>query len=83
MRYEPTAVVRHQHGAASKQRLLRTTYYFFRAMDLFYRKHYARRYHPVLTGLVRIGIYLALTTSLVRSALARPDTRRVGLTSPS
>jgi GT2 family glycosyltransferase len=83
VRYEPAAVVRHQHGAASRQRILRTTYYFFRAMDLFYRKHYASRYHPVLTGVVRVGIYLALTTSLVRSALARPGPRRVELTSPS
>ena len=60
VRYEPSIVVEHQHGAASRQRALRTNYHFFRAMDLFYRKHYVQQYHPLLTGVVRTRIYAAL-----------------------
>jgi N-acetylglucosaminyl-diphospho-decaprenol L-rhamnosyltransferase len=79
VRYEPSIVVQHQHGAASRQRALRTTIYFFRAMDLFYRKHYVDRYHPVVTGLVRTSIYAALGVALFRTMVTSPSQRRVGL----
>ncbi len=79
IRYEPSIVVHHQHGAASSQRALRTTVHFFRAMDLFYRKHYVHRYHPVVTGAVRTAIYGALAISVFRSLLTTPSQRRVGL----
>jgi N-acetylglucosaminyl-diphospho-decaprenol L-rhamnosyltransferase len=79
VRYEPAIVVQHQHGAASRQRALRTTYHFFRAMDLFYRKHYVNRYHPLVTGAVRTAIYGALALALCRTLLTSPAQRRVGL----
>jgi GT2 family glycosyltransferase len=79
VRYEPAIVVQHQHGAASRQRALRTTFHFFRAMDLFYRKHYIHRYHPVVTGAVRTGIYGALALAMFRTLLTSPEQRRVGL----
>src|SRR2546423_373176 len=79
VRYEPTVVVQHQHGAASRKRALRTTFHFFRAMDLFYRKHYLDRYHPLVTGAVRTAIYGALAVSMFRSLLTIPSQRRAGL----
>jgi GT2 family glycosyltransferase len=79
VRYEPGVVVQHQHGAASRQRALRTTYHFFRAMDLFYRKHYVHRYHPLVTGAVRTAIYGALALAVCRKLLTAPSQRRVGL----
>jgi GT2 family glycosyltransferase len=79
VRYEPAVVVRHQHGAATRKRALRTTFHFFRAMDLFYRKHYVRRYHPLVTGAVRTGIYGALIVAMFRTFLTAPSRRRVGL----
>jgi GT2 family glycosyltransferase len=79
VRYEPSIVVQHQHGAASRQRALRTTFHFFRAMDLFYRKHYIRRYNPLVTGAVRTAIYGALVVSMARTFLTAPAQRRVGL----
>ncbi|MBV8719778.1 MAG: glycosyltransferase family 2 protein [Chloroflexi bacterium] len=79
VRYEPSIVVRHQHGAASRQRAFRTNVYFFRAMDLFYRKHYIQRYHPLLTGVVRTSIYAALGLAMCRTLLTNPSQRRVGL----
>jgi N-acetylglucosaminyl-diphospho-decaprenol L-rhamnosyltransferase len=79
VRYEPSVVVQHQHGAASRQRAFRTNFYFFRAMDLFYRKHYVQRYHPLLTGVVRTSIYAALGLAMCRTLLTSPGQRRVGL----
>ena len=79
VRYEPSVVVQHQHGAASRKRALRTTFHFFRAMDLFYRKHYVHRYHPLVTGVVRTTIYAALGVALFRNMLTTPSQRRVGL----
>jgi N-acetylglucosaminyl-diphospho-decaprenol L-rhamnosyltransferase len=79
VRYEPSIVVQHQHGAASRKRAVRTTYHFFRAMDLFYRKHYVDRYHPLVTGVVRTAIYGALTVAMCRTLLTNPSQRRVGL----
>jgi GT2 family glycosyltransferase len=78
VRYEPSVVVQHQHGAASRNRVLRTNVHFFRAMDLFYEKHYVQRYHPVLTGVVRMAIYAALLVTLGRTLLTSPSQRRVG-----
>jgi GT2 family glycosyltransferase len=79
VRYEPSVVVQHQHGAASRKRALRTTFHFFRAMDLFYRKHYVDRYHPLVSGAVRTAIYAALGVSMFRTLLTSPSQRRVGL----
>jgi len=79
VRYQPEVVVQHQHGAASSKRALRTTFHFFHAMDLFYRKHYVNRYHPLVTGAVRTGIYAALALAMCRTLLTRPSQRRVGL----
>lgn len=78
VRYEPSIVVQHQHGAASRKRALRTTFHFFRAMDLFYRKHYVQQYHPLLTGVVRSAIYAALAVAICRTLLTSPSQRRVG-----
>jgi hypothetical protein len=79
VRYEPSVVVQHQHGAASRKRALRTTFHFFRAMDLFYRKHYIRHYHPLVTGAVRTAIYGALVVSMCRTFVTMPSRRRVGI----
>ena len=79
VRYEPSVIVQHQHGAASSKRPLRTTFHFFRAMDLFYRKHLIHRYHPVITGAVRTGIYSAFALAVCRTLLQAPSQRRVGL----
>jgi GT2 family glycosyltransferase len=79
VRYEPDIVVQHQHGAASRKRALRTTFHFFRAMDLFYDKHYVQLYHPLLTGVIRTGIYGGLAVALLRTFLTVPSERRVGL----
>lgn len=79
VRYAPQVVVQHQHGGASRARPVRTTLAFFHAMDLFYRKHYARRYNPAVSALVRLGILGGLGAALVRLSLTPRAQRRVGL----
>lgn len=79
VRYAPAATVQHQHGGASRTRPVRTTLAFFQAMDLFYRKHYARRYNPAISALVRLGILAGLGAAMVRLALAPRAVRRIGL----
>lgn len=78
VRYEPSVSVQHQHGAASRKRALRTTFHFFRAMDLFYKKHYVNSYPKLVTGLVRTAIYGALGLAMARTFLTVPSQRRVG-----
>ena len=78
VRYEPSIVITHLHGAASRKRALRTTFHFFRAMDLFYRKHYVDRYHPLLSSVIRTAIYGALGVALCRTLLTSKPRRRVG-----
>lgn len=78
IRYEPSAVVRHQHSTAARARRLATTYHFFRSMELFYRKHYARQYNPLVTGLVAAGIYLGMGLAFVRLVVTPRANRPVG-----
>lgn len=76
VRFAPHVLVRHQHGAASRQRPWRTTLAFFHAMDLFYRKHYTRRYHPFVSATVRGTIYAGLAAALLKVAFAPSAHRR-------
>ncbi len=54
--YYPQVVVLHHKGESSKQRRLGTEYEFYRAMLLFYNKHYKRRYPVPVT----LAVYLAV-----------------------
>ncbi len=48
---------------ASKSTKKLATYHRFRAMEIFYDKHYKNKYNPIVTGLVKIGIKLKKLTS--------------------
>ena len=50
--YNPAVTVLHHKGESSKQRRLLTTYEFYRAMLVFYRKHLWRQNPFVLNCLV-------------------------------
>lgn len=54
--YNPAVVVLHRKGESSKQRKLSTTYEFYRAMLVFYRKHYWHQYHFLLNWLVTFAV---------------------------
>ncbi len=76
-RYHPAVQVLHLKGQSSKRRSLRCTYEFFRAMHLFYQKHYARRSSAAKNGLVTAGIVVFGFLSVALDRLRPPARRRV------
>lgn len=75
--YNAAVQVRHYKGGSSKQRSLRCTYEFFRAMHVFYQKHYAPQRPALFNALVAAGIALLGGASLVTDRLRPPALRRV------
>src|SRR5687768_3420277 len=75
--YYPEVRVLHLKGESSKARSLKCTYEFFRAMHLFYEKHYAARAPLVQNVLVTAGIALMGATSLAADRLRPAALRRV------
>lgn len=76
-RYDPRVRVVHLKGESSKTRSLKCTYEFFRAMHLFYRKHYAPVSPPAQNALVTAGIVAIGAASLAADRLRPPGRRRV------
>jgi GT2 family glycosyltransferase len=64
--YNPTVQVLHYKREASKQDAARTRYEFYRAMYLFYQKHYAPTMPWWLHGLILGGIAVVGGPSLLR-----------------
>jgi GT2 family glycosyltransferase len=75
--YYPRVVVQHLKGQSSKARSFRCTYEFFRAMHVFYAKHYAPRSPAPLNALVTVGIVAIGAASLLADRLRPPARRRV------
>jgi N-acetylglucosaminyl-diphospho-decaprenol L-rhamnosyltransferase len=76
-RYHPAVEVLHLKGQSSKGRSLRCTYEFFRAMHLFYQKHYAAGGSGPKNALVTAGIVGFGLASLLLDRLRPPARRRV------
>jgi hypothetical protein len=66
--------VLHYKGQSSRQRRARATVEFYRAMELFYRKHYAPRHSAAMNGVVVAAIrgFRLLTTLSLRVAPLAP-----------
>jgi N-acetylglucosaminyl-diphospho-decaprenol L-rhamnosyltransferase len=71
IRYHPAVVVLHYKGSSSRQRSTRSLRWFFQAMHLFYRKHYAPAYPAPFNALVHGAIALYTAVALLRNALLR------------
>jgi len=76
--YYPGVEVLHYKGESSKQRVFKTTYEFYRAMYIFYRKHYARNTLWLLRPIIVAGIAIQGGWALLRNALRPATRRRVG-----
>lgn len=76
--YNGKVTVYHHKGASSSQRALKTTYEFYRAMLLFYLKHYAESTPRLLGAAIVTGIYLSGGIALGRNLLGRLGARVVG-----
>lgn len=70
--YWPGATVLHvKSGIAGRHRAWRTNLSFHRAMWLFFSRHQARNYSPLVKSAVWTAIWLKLAASATRSATAR------------
>lgn len=76
--YYPQVTVVHYKRRSSSQNRKRAQHEFYRAMHLFYRKHYAKTTPLWLHWLVMIGIILRGGTAMVREVLQPPgDSKQV------
>jgi GT2 family glycosyltransferase len=67
--YYPEACAVHHKGASGKS--FKLTYEFYRAMWLFYKKHYRNVYSFLTTALVRIGIAVMFMFAALKGVLRR------------
>jgi hypothetical protein len=75
--YHPEVEVLHHKGASSRKQSERSIREFYRAMDIFYRKHYAERYNGLVNALVKAGITARGMLALTQNALRPVERKRV------
>jgi len=75
--YYPEVQALHYKGQTSKQQSERMIHEFYRAMELFYRKHYAAQNSPLLRWLVLTGIKLSEGLAQLKNRLRPAEARRV------
>jgi len=71
--YYPRTYIVHYKGGSARRKPLKITYEFHRAMWVFHRKHYAKKYNPLMNGAVWMGISLKFTLSLLRNWVSLPS----------
>ncbi|HET9496222.1 MAG TPA: glycosyltransferase family 2 protein [Chloroflexia bacterium] len=75
--YYPAVEVLHHKGAASRKQSERSIREFYRAMHIFYRKHYAGRNIGPINAVVSLGITLRGWIALAQNALRPTERKRV------
>lgn len=75
--YNPAVVVLHLKGASSRRHPWKTIVEFYRAMHLFYNKHYAAGTNGLLGLLIVAAIWAKCAFSLAVNYLRPPEARRV------
>lgn len=63
--YCPSTSIIHYKGASSKKKPFKIVYEFHRAMFLFHKKHYSKKYSFIINSLVYIGIATKFVLSTV------------------
>lgn len=87
--YTPLSVVYHAHGAASKKRPVGTTINLHKGMQIFYRKHLAKKYWAPINILVyasiwiRAGIFILVNLLRAQGIFARSEKLPAGASKPS
>lgn len=69
--YYPEAEIIHYKGASSKKKRFKIIYEFHRAMYLFYKKHYYKKYNIFVTFIVYGGIAFRLGIAILLNFLKR------------
>lgn len=75
--YYPEVQALHYKGQTSQKQSERMIHEFYRAMEIFYRKHYAAQNSPWLRWLVLTGIKLSEGLAQLKNRLRPPEARRV------
>lgn len=75
--YYPGVVVLHHKGASSRRHSQKATFEFYRAMYIFYRKHYAASTNLLLGLLIVSAIAVKCAFALAANHLRPPEARRV------
>lgn len=70
--YYPQTTIVHLKGGSARRRPFKIVYEFHRAMILFHRKHYSKRYNSIINGAVYTGVGLKFALSLARNMLKSP-----------
>lgn len=69
--YYPKTTITHYKGASSRRKPFKIVYEFHRAMWLFHRKHYQKKYLPWVNGLVYFGIVVKFLAALIKNGMKR------------
>jgi len=75
--YYPEVQALHYKGQTSHKQSERMIHEFYRAMEVFYRKHYAAQNSPLLRWLVLVGIKLSEALAQLKNRLRPAEARRV------
>ncbi|NOU66257.1 glycosyltransferase [Paenibacillus sp. LMG 31461] len=69
--YYPRTQIVHHKGASSRRKPYKIIYEFHRAMYLFHKKHYMRKYAMITNGFVYAGIAFKFFLTLLKNKLIR------------
>ena len=75
--YYPAVEVLHHKGASSRKQSERSIQEFYRAMRIFYQKHYAWQYNSLINAGVNLGITLRGAIAQLQNALRPSERKRV------
>ncbi|HEX8230548.1 MAG TPA: glycosyltransferase family 2 protein [Chloroflexia bacterium] len=75
--YYPAVRVLHHKGASSRKQSGRSIREFYRAMHVFYRKHYAESRPGIVNALITLGIATRGTIALIQNGLRPTERKRV------
>lgn len=75
--YNPAVVVLHYKGESSRRHPRKAILEFYRAMHLFYRKHYAAQTNVLLGALIVAAIWSKCAVTLALNYLRSAEARRV------
>jgi hypothetical protein len=75
--YYPAVRVLHHKGASSRKQSGRLIREFYRAMHVFYRKHYAESRPGIINAVVTLGIAVRGTIALLQNAMRPTEHKRV------
>jgi GT2 family glycosyltransferase len=74
--YYPYTKIIHYKGASSRKKPYKIIYEFHRAMWLFHRKHYQKKYSSLVNIMVYMGIAVKFGFSLLTNTLKKMKSRR-------